>query len=372
MLGNFNGKIYFYCDPKKGVREGLKLQHLLVCLAEGFKELGIPFFSNVNYWKESPEKEEYLFRHQPEVTPDDCSIVVLSNNWFSPLHPLPENLFHPKRKYITAYLDGNDGDRTYSVNPEFRRFDLIFKNHFNSKLNYGSPNFYPWPFGLSNRIIRAVEEVPNFQDRKRHLLINFRHWKVGHPVRNITCSQLIPHMEKILPIDNYVDNPDHHPVDPYNYLHWVQTGGRHYPNYYQRLLGSAACAGFGGFFVPPWPKNPGSLMSRGGKRILSQLQLKTNTIVQWDSWRFWESLAAGCATFHVNFEKYGLALPVMPENWRHYIGIDLDNVQEAADRIANDPGILERISTEGRIWALEHYGPVPTALRFLETISQKL
>lgn len=89
----------------------------------------------------------------------------------------------------------------------------------------------------------------------------------------------------------------------------------------------------------------------------------------WDSWRFWESLAAGCATFHVDFDKYGIQLPLMPENWRHYIGIDLDNINATVDMIADDPEILERISTEGRRWAIDNYGPVPTALRFLETLS---
>jgi hypothetical protein len=91
-----------------------------------------------------------------------------------------------------------------------------------------------------------------------------------------------------------------------------------------------------------------------------------------DSWRFWESLAAGCVTFQVDFEKYGLLLPVMPENWRHYIGIDLDNIQETVDRITDDPGILQTISTEGRRWVLEHYTPVPTTLRFFETVGTRL
>ena len=102
------------------------------------------------------------------------------------------------------------------------------------------------------------------------------------------------------------------------------------------------------------------------------LNLQSKRIIQWDSWRFWKSLAAGCVTFHVDFEKYGLHLPVMPENWRHYIGIDLDNVQEAVERIADEPEIVERISTEGRLWALEHYSPVPTALRFLGIVGQQL
>jgi len=58
----------------------------------------------------------------------------------------------------------------------------------------------------------------------------------------------------------------------------------------------------------------------------------------------------------------------MPENWRHYVGIDLDNMQDTVDRIADDPGILEKISAEGRQWAIENYSPVPTALRFLEML----
>jgi len=90
--------------------------------------------------------------------------------------------------------------------------------------------------------------------------------------------------------------------------------------------------------------------------------------MQWDSWRLWESLAAGCVTFHVDFEKYGLYPPVMPENWRHYVGIDLNKIQEAVERIAAEPQLLENISLQARRWAIEHYSPVPTALRFLATV----
>jgi len=40
-------------------------------------------------------------------------------------------------------------------------------------------------------------------------------------------------------------------------------------------------------FVPPWPQDPGNLTSRTIKRIISKLELKSNRIVDWDSWRFW-------------------------------------------------------------------------------------
>jgi hypothetical protein len=370
MINNFNDAIYFYCDPRTGIPPGDKFQHLLICLAEGFRELGIPFFSNVNYWQESTENAQYLFNQHPEVTANDCSIVVLTNNWFNIKKPLPTDLFHPERQYKTVYLDGDDSDKAYIKNPEFRQFDFIFRNHFNKKLNYGD-NFYPWSFGLSNRILQEVNSVPNFPQRRKQILINFRHWKSGHPVRNISCSSFMPHISKILQIDNSVDNAHNFSTNSYDYLQWLQTGGRHYPTYYQRLKNSMACACFGGFFVPSWPQNPGNLINRSGKHLLGHLRLKTKTIVQWDSWRFWESLAAGCATFHVDFEKYGISLPVMPQNWQHYIGIDLDNVQAAIDKIADDPEILERVAIQGRLWALEHYSPVPTALRFLETIYQQ-
>lgn len=366
-FGKLPEKIYFYCDPREKVAAGDKFQHLLICLAEGFQQLEIPFVSNVNYWQNSLEKDSFLFRHDPEITPDDCSIVVLTNNWYHADIPLPENLFHPQRKYITVYLDGEDDDKTYGKKSEFSQFDLILRNHFNSKLNYGH-NFYPWAFGLSNRILQELKEVPNFSARKNRILINFRHWKSGHPVRNISCSEFIPRIKNILPIDTSVDSPDNRPVEGYDYLQWVQTGGRHYPTYYQRLKDSSACTCFGGFFVPSYPQNPGNLINRTLKHFFTKMRLKTNTIVQWDSWRFWESLAAGCATFHVDFEKYGIALPVMPENWRHYIGIDLDNIQATIDRIADQPEILESIAIEGRLWALKHYSPGSTALRFLETI----
>ncbi len=370
LLPNSHLKVYFYCDPLENLPVGNKFQHLIICLAEGFQKLGIPFFSNVNYWQTSLETSEYLFQHHTNVTPDDCSIVIFTTNSYHIHEPLPKNLFHPKRQYITVYLDCEDNNKTYIKRPEFKQFDLILRTHFNSKLNYGD-NFQPWAFGLSNRILQELNTIPDFNTRKKQILVNFRHWKSGHPVRNISCSKLIPKIENIFSINNSVDNLNEHPQLGYHYLQWLQTGSRHYPNYYKRLQESMACTCFGGFFVPVWPSDPSNIVNRGIKQLLAKLKLHSNTIIQWDSWRFWESLAAGCVTFHVDFEKYGIALPVMPENWRHYIGVDLDNVQDTIDKITANPEILEYIAQEGRDWAIKNYSPVPTALRFLEIVSQK-
>lgn len=361
----FSGQVFFYCCD--GV-----YQPLSVCLAEGFKELGIPFYSNINYWRTSPDREEYLFCHDPRVIHEDCSIVILEKSWFFQSPSFPKNLFHPERAYITVYLDDSDGPTLW--NPEFRNFDFIFRTHYNRKSQYPS-NCNPWVFGLSNRVLRETNNLLNFQDRARSLLANFRVdqdqlelsncWlkvdqgllriaqgllRVDYPLRQIARHQFFPLLQDILSIDDRIDNFEDYPSDSYHYLQWVQTNSRHYPNYYKRLKEVAGCACFGGCIVP--------------------IPATGETIVEWwDSWRFWESLAAGCVAFHVDFEKYGIQLPVMPKNWQHYIGIDLDNIQNTVDRITEDREILEKISIEGRRWAIENYSPLPTALRFLQTIT---
>jgi hypothetical protein len=367
---SFDGQVFFYCLPSS-------YQSLSICIAEGLKQLEIPFYSNVNYWQISLEPDDYLFGHNPSVTPDDCAVVVVEKAWVSDHGSFPENLFHPGRKYVTVYLDDMDGPISPSFYPAARNFDFIFRTHLNNQVEYPA-NFVPWVFGLSNRIIRETSNLPSFQHRTRHLLANFRvlqdtveviffgdnlpsippgmmrinstSLKVEYPLRQILCNQFLSLIESILPVDRTVDYFNRPPTDSYHYCQWKQTDRRHYPTYYQRLKGVVACAAFGGYVVPGTNSTP--------------------TYVEWwDSWRFWESLAAGCATFHVDLDKYGAVLPVMPENWRHYIGIDLDNLEDAVQRLASEPEILERISISGRQWAIENYSPVPTAVRFIETIS---
>jgi len=363
MASGFTGKIFFYCCPQ-GAPDKAAYQHSIICLAEGLKALGIQFYSNINYWQISPEKEEYLFCHDPTVTPDDCSIVVLNDLWFTYGNTFPKNLFHSNRKYFTVYFE-LWGESNFSLKPDFKLFNFVFKAHCNRRFRYPS-NFHPWAFGLSNRILQEAAVLPNFKERKNNLLVNFR---VDHSVRQIVCNKFLPRLQSVLQIDSSSDSFVTPPQTAYNHLNWTQTGRRHYPNYYKRLRESCACACFGGVLKPSWTRDPFS-PTRLWHKILSKLDPWPTQIMKWESWRFWEALAAGCVPFHVDYEKYGASLPVMPENWRHYIGIDLNNMQEAVDRIADEPGILEKISTEGRLWALEHYSPVPTAVRFLDMLSK--
>jgi hypothetical protein len=346
--------------------------HLGVCLAEGFKELGIPFYSNINYWQIAPdEPEKYLCYHNPDVGPEDCAVVIVTQAWLIYNISCLPDILHPNRQYIAIYLDDMDGPTIW--NPEFNNFDLRLRTHYNGQFQYPA-NCRPWVFGLSNRILRSTSEIPKFEVRNKHISVNFRVSHklltysncflkvpqglvkvdnalivVEHPLRDIILERFLPLIQEIMLLDDRVDNFDNPPSDSYDYLQWSQTGQRHYPNYYKRLTESIACACFGGCITPSYAT---------GKSLVEW----------WDSWRFWESLAAGCVTFHVDFDKYGIKLPAMPQNWEHYIGIDLENIQDTIVRIADDPGILEKISQSGREWAIKNYTPVPTALRFLEIL----
>lgn len=374
-------RVYFHCRPEED-----NLQEDVITLAEGLRALGVPFHASCNYWRESPsDPDSYLLRHDPAVTPDDCDIVVVSYTWpkwtrmgtFEQVRrPLPEGLFKPGRRYRTVYMDSHDGHRTVSWEPEFRAFDLILRSKLNRRA-WHPDNLRPWVLGFQQRILDATAGAPPFAERRRALLVNFG---ASHPYphgsRDYAKKYFEPHIARLLPTDATKDDLSREPADAYDALMWRQTGHRFSRSYYERLKHSQAVACFCGDLIPPMPwKRPEQYLIGGGNRArlsrafyetLAKLDPRPRRSVQWDSFRFWEALTAGCAAFNLDLAHYGVELPVMPENWKHYIGIRFDRVPEAIDRLAAEPALLERIARDGREWALEHYAPRAMAGRFLD------
>ncbi len=156
---------------------------------------------------------------------------------------------------------------------------------------------------------------------------------------------------------------------------WQQTEHRHCRSYYERLKQAQAIVTFCGELIPPSPFYPRYMV--GGRRAqLNRLWHDTRALIdprparliQWDSWRFWEGLAAGCLVFNLDLQHYGVKLPIMPEPMVHYVPLHLENIAETLDALQREPDLPERIATQGRIWALQHYSPVPIAERFLQTM----
>ncbi|MEL6495602.1 MAG: glycosyltransferase family 1 protein [Cyanobacteria bacterium J06623_7] len=363
-------RVFFFTAVDEGRADNAYFQDLIINLATGLQELGIKYYASNDYWRPTPA-EDFLLAKDPQVTHHDCDVVVVERQWYEKYGSLPPNLFAPNRQYKTVYLDCEDGIagiRTAAWKREFRQFDFILRPHYASHTRYAD-NVYPWAFGLSARVLKELPQPVPYAARQSSILINFRHKKFTHSLRRYVQKYVVPQLESCLIIDTSTDDPSQVANNPYHYLQWVQTGRRHYPSYYHRLQQSAACACFGGFFLAPGIADYQDPMAYYSAKIISELGIKTKRIGQWDSWRFWESLAAGCITLHVDLAQYGLQLPVMPTNGQHYVGIDLDNISESIARIADQPELMAEISAAGREWAIANYAPKPTAIRFLELVS---
>jgi hypothetical protein len=291
------------------------------------------------------------------------------------LRPLPEGLFKKGRSYVTVYMDSHDGHRTVSWEPEFRQFDLILRSKLNKRA-WHPENVKPWVLGFTKRIVKAVEGQLPFEERRRVTLVNFgASHSYPHGTREEAARRFLPEFAKFMPLDSTKDNLSIAPEDSYARLMWEQTGMRYSPSYYERLASSQCVVCFCGDLIPPMPwRNPEQYLVGGNKaklkRILFDAMAKLDSrpwrAVQWDSFRAWESWVAGCTTLNIDLDVYGPVLPVMPENWKHYIGVDLERPQTALQRIKDDPSVFERVARDGQKWAMEYYSPERMAERFLQ------
>ncbi|MGH8020531.1 MAG: glycosyltransferase [Opitutaceae bacterium] len=337
--------------------------HAVVALAEGLRILGVPFFANRNHWKEAADSEQTLFVHDPEVGPDDCSVVVLDNCWTYSKSELPALALHRGRRFKSVYFDFEDGFPCTACGEEFRSFDRIFRAHWNYFVEYPS-NFEPWVFGPTSRMIRETENAPAFSSRERSVFVSYR---IGHPLRVRADHHFIETLGKHMAVDRYTDDFAA-PADAYHWQQWHQTGRRHHPEYYRRLKNSQMCACFGGRlpFVETRRESRAYAMV---DRLRAKLHVLPRHVVQWDSFRLWESWCAGAAAIHVDLEKYGARLPEMPRNWEHYVGIDFDHPRQAIERVLEEPETVEKVAAQGRAWALENYHPTRIARRFLSRLA---
>lgn len=370
--------VYFYCCNEPG-----NLQEDVIQLAEGLRELGVPFYSNCDYWRESASSDAYLLTHDPHVSPDDCSVVVVSYTWVQWVRmgdfrqrrqPLPDGLFKQGRKYLTATIDNNDGYYTPAWEPAFRDFDVIFRTKFNRRAWHPS-NMRPWAYGLTGRMFHPAAGGP---PERRACLVNFG---ASHPfaysTRALSRQRLEPRLTAVLPIDRTTDDLAAPPSDPYDRLMWEQTGGRYSRDYYRRLRASRAVACFCGDIIPGRPFRGAEKYLVGGGRarlrkaawsILSRLSGSAPRAVGCDSFRFWESLAAGTAAINVDLDHYGVQFPVQPVSGVHYLGVNFDRIEDFIDTLLADPRLLDRVGAAGREWAVTHYTPKAAAARFLHSL----
>lgn len=350
------------------------VSHISVSLAEGLEELGIPIFSNQNCWRSYFKEGEYLFKQDNSVSPNDCAIciadisnieVIMNKGKIHPFFQLADKL---KEDVITIFLDMGDADNLLAINQDTNsRFRGVLKTHCNSILKY--PNFYlPWSFGLDRRIIKATEQSLPFLQKKEEIIAIFRS-SLSQSVRIAMSFSFLSHLQDKIKInDDLITSQIFNDLDNNNFhsFYGSQLKSHHISHWYQTLKNTRFCAAYGGNFHCANLVNISAGDYLENENIISGGIKPKPAVFRWDSWRFWESLAAGCVTIHLDFKQCGFLLPVQPINWKHYVGIDVTNPKSTAERILDEPELMAEISENGRNWALEHYSPLPVACRFLD------
>jgi len=93
-------------------------------------------------------------------------------------------------------------------------------------------------------------------------------------------------------------------------------------------------------------------------------------VVRWDSWRFWECCLFACAPIMLDFEFYGLRLPVLPVPWKEYIPVRFDTpestLKRLADHLNDNPVYFQQVGLNARKWAIQNYSPAVRARRILD------
>ena len=331
-------------------RRTVGYSHLTTCIQQGFRALGIPCHAVQSELGEITIDQ----RQVPEalslsaaVPPPSAALTLLD------VTNLPATFYrHPSFAKLLADFKA-------------RRLLLISQSDVNSDLANdlvvdGKPvlllataeNRYfrppgrrlPWAFGLSQAIIDGVQDRSAKPDG---ILRNFRP-SLAQDVRLMLDLALLPHLEPQFRIDRALDDAGH---------------GRR--GHFARLAASEACLAYGGALREDYSRNPIFGITEASPFLAEPV------VLRWDSWRFWEALVTGCAAIHLDLERYGLMLPVMPEPWRHYVPVDLADPRATGERILAERHRLPEIGAAGRDWALAHYAPKPVAERLIRIVAEQ-
>jgi hypothetical protein len=312
---------------------GSQFSYLAYCLADGLSQLGIPVYSNIS--AQDAAICDFGFRSSDTSTLETARVVIIDL----------EDLNEQTASHVPAFnrqvlLAMNDN--LSSITPQT---DIpFFCTHENC--HYKLPGIrIPWGFGLSTRMMERL--VPEGAERSHRFIANFRP-TYAQPVRQALDLCLVDRLRRQVEVDSALTDD----------ARWGES-------FYQKLRTSIGCLAYGGFFAQDLHKAPFIAERLPPSPAIYN---RDTVVLRWDSWRFWESLAAGCATVQLDFDKYGFMLPVMPINGVHYLGIDLENIPETVSLLTGATHVLRNIGDQGRQWAITHYSPVAVAKRFLSTL----
>tara|TARA_B110000003_G_scaffold202232_1_gene200892 strand:- start:4757 stop:5845 length:1089 start_codon:yes stop_codon:yes gene_type:complete len=96
----------------------------------------------------------------------------------------------------------------------------------------------------------------------------------------------------------------------------------------------------------------------------------THSILQWDSYRFWESLYSDSIPITFDFEYWGINTEVQPKAFEHYVPFRNCGKALFESIEGMDEEKLLLISKQGQEFFLKHHSPIAKAKRLLQCLNE--
>jgi hypothetical protein len=339
MMDIYTRGVYFLSDSST-------FSYTATCLADGLDQLGIPIFANISY--ADPLITDFGFKKctEPGIRKHVYCIVLDLQDTRQYYHQLVRFEAPHERTIVMCMQDDAGAFCSGGVSASLCAHENSFRKLAGNRIPIG--------FGLSSAMINKSIGVSRHMHRTDGFLCSFRP-SLNQHLRAALELVLLPVLQQHIPVQ-----------------HRHTTAGRWNDDYYDLLRGSLGCLAYGGAFEQDFSKNEYMLQNDHFRAFMSCVEQQRETVIlRWDSWRFWESLVFGCVTMHLDFEMYGFKLPVMPENWKQYVGINLANVRHDVERLVDERELMSEIAWNGRQWAIEHYSPLAVGRRFMVLLQKQ-
>ena len=258
-----------------------RIFHTAACLMQGFYMLGHRVASNVKPTAETIDSRGISTPFsitspdfvQPLVDRRDGFLIIDITHG---VDDLTREIAAVEDPDTFALLNMSDTANFMDYDPRYRVFSA-HQNRFATRRG----TIYPMPFGMSQDLIIRTEPFRNNTQRNGKVLSNFRP-SLSQSVRNALALML---------------------EEPLNQAGLLDRGIWSDEEYLKKLATSSAILAYGGDFYRDLSK---AEAFKDNPQYHFQTFEREVVILRWDSWRFYEGLAAGLRVVTLSHEEYGL------------------------------------------------------------------